>query len=45
ERKGIAEVIISKQRNGPTGQIDLAFIKEYAKFENLSRTPEEGREY
>ena len=45
ERKGIAEVIISKQRNGPTGQIDLAFIKEYAKFENLSRTPEEEREY
>ncbi|MBE3090953.1 MAG: replicative DNA helicase, partial [Candidatus Atribacteria bacterium] len=35
EKKGIAEVIISKQRNGPTGQIDLAFIKEYAKFENL----------
>ncbi|MFH1002103.1 MAG: replicative DNA helicase, partial [bacterium] len=35
EKKGIAEVIISKQRNGPTGQIDLAFVKEYAKFENL----------
>ena len=45
EKKGIAEVIISKQRNGPTGQIDLAFVKEYAKFENLSRTPEEEREY
>jgi len=45
ERKGIAEVIISKQRNGPTGQIDLAFVKEYAKFENLARIPEEDREY
>jgi len=45
DRKGIAEVIISKQRNGPTGQIDLAFVKEYAKFENLSRIPEEEREY
>jgi replicative DNA helicase len=45
EKKGIAEVIISKQRNGPTGQIDLAFIKEYAKFENLARIPEEDREY
>ncbi len=45
DRKGIAEVIVSKQRNGPTGQIDLAFVKEYAKFENLSRTPEEEREY
>ncbi len=45
ERKGIAEVIISKQRNGPTGQIDLAFVKEYAKFENLARIPEEDSEY
>ena len=45
ERKGIAEVIISKQRNGPTGQIDLAFVKEYAKFENLARIPEEENEY
>ncbi|HER23734.1 MAG TPA: replicative DNA helicase [Candidatus Atribacteria bacterium] len=45
EKKGIAEVIISKQRNGPTGQIDLAFVKEYAKFENLARIPEENSEY
>ena len=45
DRKGIAEVIISKQRNGPTGQIDLAFVKEYAKFENLARIPEEESEY
>lgn len=45
DRKGMAEVIISKQRNGPTGQIDLAFIKEYAKFENLSRIPEEDNKY
>lgn len=45
EKKGIAEIIISKQRNGPTGQIDLAFIKEYAKFENLARIPEEDSEY
>jgi len=41
EKKGIAEIIISKQRNGPTGKVDLTFIKEYAKFENLSRMPEE----
>ena len=45
EKKGIAEVIISKQRNGPTGQINLAFVKEYAKFENLARISEEDREY
>lgn len=37
EKKGISEIIISKQRNGPTGKVDLTFIKEYAKFENLSR--------
>jgi len=41
EKKGTAEIIISKQRNGPTGTIDLAFIKEYAKFENLTRIAEE----
>jgi len=33
---GIAEVIIGKQRNGPIGEIRLAFIKEYARFENLA---------
>jgi replicative DNA helicase len=35
ESKGIAELIIGKQRNGPTGTIKLAFIKEYTRFENL----------
>jgi replicative DNA helicase len=34
--EGVAEVIIGKQRNGPTGEIKLAFIKEYARFENLA---------
>lgn len=38
ENKGIAEVIIAKQRNGPVGSIRLAFIKEYMRFENLMRT-------
>jgi replicative DNA helicase len=41
EKKGIAEVIISKQRNGPTGKVELIFVKEYAKFENLTRISEE----
>lgn len=41
EKKGIAEVIISKQRNGPTGKVELTFVKEYAKFENLARISEE----
>jgi replicative DNA helicase len=34
--EGVAEVIIGKQRNGPVGDIRLAFIKEYARFENLA---------
>ena len=36
ENKGVAELIIGKQRNGPTGTIKLAFIKEYTRFERLS---------
>jgi replicative DNA helicase len=35
ENRGIAELIIGKQRNGPTGMIKLAFIKEFTRFENL----------
>jgi len=34
--EGVAEVIIGKQRNGPVGEVKLAFIKEYARFENLA---------
>ncbi len=34
-RKGIADVIIAKQRNGPVGDIHLTFLGEYTKFENL----------
>ncbi len=36
ESKGKAEVIIAKQRNGPTGSVDLAFIGEQLRFEDLS---------
>ena len=35
--KGMAEVIIGKQRNGPTGTVNLAFLGEYTRFENLAR--------
>jgi len=38
ENKGIAEIIIAKQRNGPTGTVKLAFIKEYTRFETLAQT-------
>ncbi len=33
---GVAEVIISKQRNGPTGMVKLGFTKHHTKFENLA---------
>ncbi len=37
EQKGTAEIIIGKQRNGPIGKINLAFLGEYTRFENLAR--------
>jgi replicative DNA helicase len=37
ENKNIIEIIIAKQRNGPVGTVQLAFIKEYNKFVNLER--------
>jgi replicative DNA helicase len=35
--KGKAEIIIAKQRNGPTGSIELAFLSDYTRFENLAQ--------
>jgi replicative DNA helicase len=34
--KGIAEIIIGKQRNGPVGKVELAFLDQYTSFENLA---------
>lgn len=37
ENKGKAEIIIAKQRNGPVGSVELAFIKEITRFTNLAK--------
>ena len=42
EDKGIAEIIIAKQRNGPTDAIRLRFVRELTKFENLARGDDHG---
>ena len=39
--KGVAEIIIGKQRNGPTGVARLTFIKEFTMFENMSAFDEQ----
>ena len=38
DKKNVAEVIIAKQRNGPTGEVELVWLGDYTKFEN----PETG---
>ena len=37
EKQNIAEIIISKQRNGPIGDVELVFLKQFTKFENKYR--------
>ena len=37
EKKGIAEIIIAKQRNGPIGTVELVWLPDFTKFANLSR--------
>lgn len=38
EKKGIAEIIIAKQRNGPIGTVELVWLPDYTKFANLERS-------
>jgi len=40
--KGVAEIIIGKQRNGPTGLVKLAFLDRFTTFENLARPDGQG---
>ncbi len=40
--KGKAEIIIAKQRNGPTGSIQMAYLADYTRFENLASGGEGG---
>ena len=39
EAKNIAEIIIAKQRNGPIGTVELAWLPNYSKFGNMERRP------
>ncbi|MBI3596779.1 MAG: replicative DNA helicase [Nitrospirae bacterium] len=45
ENKGIADIIVGKQRNGPIGNIKLAFLDRYTRFENLEKVHEEVEEF
>jgi len=35
-KRGLAEIMVAKHRNGPTGDVDLAFNREYTRFDNLA---------
>jgi replicative DNA helicase len=37
EKKGVSEIIVAKQRNGPIGTVELAWLPEFTKFANLER--------
>jgi replicative DNA helicase len=41
DKKGIAEIIVAKQRNGPIGNVELTFLKEFTRFENREVAPED----
>ncbi len=45
DNRDIAEIIIQKQRNGPTGKIELRFFKDFTRFENLEKWGERLEPY
>ena len=40
--KGVAEILIRKQRNGPIGEVRLAFLGEFTRFDNLTQNYQSG---
>jgi replicative DNA helicase len=42
DRKGIADLVVAKHRNGPTGIYEVAFVKELGSFRNLEKRRSEG---
>jgi replicative DNA helicase len=42
DKKGVAEIIVAKQRNGPTDSIELTFLREITRFENREVAPDEA---
>jgi replicative DNA helicase len=41
EKKGVAELLLLKNRTGPVGNIEMAFLKQFTRFENLAGRPTE----
>jgi len=41
--RGLAELIVAKQRNGPTGTVNLVFLRQFTRFENRTADLEDGR--
>ena len=42
ERLGLADIIVAKQRNGPIGKVEVAFLREYTRFENREMVPDDA---